>query len=234
MAKSKAVIGVINMDQICKQLDRLETAPEKALEATVKDFRTRAPGWVAREVMNRYNIKRAEIVPAKAGSAAGGQRRVGGISVNGHTVDTAKIVYKGRVLTPVHFGMTPKVPREGAYTLKVQVIRGEKKTLGKIKRLTKKQKKNIGRNRGKRGTRNSPKSPWMLSTTGNRGEGGTNFIPFQRRTQPGDLKFVNRTISLPQMVSHEEVGKGINKAIETELGKRFEHHITRFMPVERK
>ena len=40
------------------------------------------------------------------------------------TIEELAITYKGRLLTPVHFGMTPKAPPRGkSYTLKASVMR---------------------------------------------------------------------------------------------------------------
>lgn len=231
--------GIVNMKEFMKNIDNLNKASEKVLTMTANDFKKRAPSWVAQEVAKHYNIKKAEIVPAKAGSKAAsgakGKKKIGNISINGKTVSNVSITYKGRRLTPVHFGMTPKAPKQGsAYTLKAQIIKGQKKTLGKVKKLTKKQRKNIGRNLTHQSTRNSPKSPIMLMHTGNRVAGGTNYIPFQRQSQRRDDLKAIKTLSMPQMVSNEEVQKNINERINTELGKRFEHYIDRYLPVDKK
>ena len=149
------------------------------------------------------------------------------IKVAGRTVDTVRIIYKGRVLTPVRFGMTPKTPR-ASYTLKTEITKGGKKTLGKVKKLTKKQRQNIGRNFTRQGQRSSNKSPVMLMSTGNAHAGGTNFIPFQRVShRRNDLKAI-KTLSVPQMVSNPQVEKNIYSKISKELGKRFEHYTERY------
>lgn len=103
------------------------------------------------------------------------------------------------------------------------VLRG----LGKVKKLTKKQKKNIGKNFRKQGKQNSGASPIMLLHTGNRQEGGTNYIPFQRMSQRrSDLKAI-KTVSMPQMVSNDVVKENIEKTLSTEMGKRIDHHMKR-------
>lgn len=56
----------------------------------------------------------------------------GSIQITGETIEELAITYKGRLLTPVHFGMTPKAPPRGkSYTLKASVLKGQKKVIGR-------------------------------------------------------------------------------------------------------
>ena len=147
------------------------------------------------------------------------------LQVKGRKVNTIKIKYTGRVLTPTHFGMTPKAPGKNAYTLKASIIKGEKATLGKVKKMTKKQRAALAKNFTRSGTRSSPHSPIMLMSTGNKKEGGTNYIPFQRKsTDRKDVEAI-KTLSLPQMVSSERTAPNITKAINEGLEKRLEQHM---------
>ena len=69
----------------------------------------------------------------------------------------------------------------------------------------------------------------MLLHTGNRQKGGTNYIPFQRMSQRrSDLKAI-KTVSMPQMVSNDVVKENIEKTLSTEMGKRIDHHMKRYM-----
>lgn len=221
-------IGIVNLEGLMNKVDELNKVPEQVLSRTVSDFKSRAPGWIASAVMERYNITKKEIVPAKTENKApmnGGRlKSAGSISITGRTISSVCIIYKGRRLTPVRFNMTPKAPRP-AYTLKAKILKGEKKTLGKVKRLTKKQKKNVGRNFTHQGIKNSGKSPVMLMHTGNRQSDGVDFIPFQRQSQRRDDIKAIKTVSLPQMVTHELVSKRIEDKVNEELGKRFDHHL---------
>jgi hypothetical protein len=61
---------------------------------------------------------------------------------------------------------------------------------------------------------------------------GETYIPFQRRTQPGKMKFVQRAVSLPQMITegkngpfHPEVEQSFNENLE----KRFKHYLEKYM-----
>lgn len=215
--------GIRNYKQTVRELQALKGKSEKVIQRVMSDMRTRAPGWIASEVVKEYGIKKAEITPAKAGKAA---KAAGSIKVKGETVETMQIVYRGRLLTPIHFHMTPTTPPAGkGYTLKAEILKGNKAVLGKKKKLTKKQRTNIGRNFHRKGTQNSPQSPWMLQHTGAKSKDKVQYIPFQRREQTGKMMYAFRTVSLPQMVSSERTREGIDKALEEGLEKRMAQHM---------
>ena len=68
-----------------------------------------------------------------------------------------------------------------------------------------------------------------LMHTGNRKQGGVNYIPFQRQSQNRkDIKAI-KTLSMPQMVSNQEVEKDIYEAINEKLGKRFDHYVDTYL-----
>lgn len=216
--------GIINLKEVKRFMKSMQTAPEKVVEVTVKDFKSRAPGWVATEVAKHYNVKKSEIAPAKYTKSP-----IGNVKVKGKTLNSVGLIYKGRVLTPVRFSMKPLAPTGGAYTLKATFVKGERKTLGKVKKLTKKQQKNVGKNFTQQGTQNSPRSPIMLMGTGNKKVGGTDYIPFQRVSKDrNDIKAI-KTLSMPQMVSNPQVEEKIYAAISEKLGKRLNHHVDRYM-----
>lgn len=198
-----------------KKLEDMKKAPEKVMKRTLSDVKKRAPGWVATEVVKAYGVKKAEI---------NGQK-IGKVKVEGNSIKTVKIKYTGRVLTPTHFGMTPKAPGPNAYTLKATIARGERKTLGKVKKLTKKQRKALGKNFTRSGTRNSDHSPIMLMHTGAGNADKTQYIPFQRKSTNRKNVEAIKTISLPQMVSSERAAPNITNAINENLSKRLEHHM---------
>ena len=150
-----------------------------------------------------------------------------------------QLEYSGRHLTPVHFGMKPTGTQQpgAAYTLKWKVLRAGKGTTAKIRKLTKKQRKNIGRNFTRQGTQNSPHSPWMLQKTGAMDLDKVQAIPFQGRGQTNPFDTVARAVSLPQMITkgkngelHTEVAKHFNENLE----KRITHNINRFMGTGKK
>ena len=204
-----------NYKGLKKQLEDKKKAPRQVLKALTSDAKKRAPGWVAAEVSKIYGVKKGEITGKKIGS----------VNVQGDSVQNVKIVYKGRPLTHTHFGMSPKSPKpdRGPYTLKATVINGERKTLGKIKKLTKKQRAAMGMNLTKSGTQKSDHSPIMLM----RAQGG-HYLPFQRKsTTRKDIEAI-KTVSLPQMVSSKRTEEGIQAALNVGLEKRMDHHMKRY------
>ena len=198
-----------------KKLEQMQKAPQTVLNRTLSDVRTRAPGWVATEVAKVYGVKKAEI---------NGQQ-LGKVKVEGDKLKTVKIKYTGRLLTPTHFGMTPKAPGPNSYTLKATFLKGQRATMGKVKKLTKKQRAALGKNFTRSGTQTSDHSPIMLMHTGNAKAEGTNYIPFQRKSKHREDVEAIKTLSLPQMVSSERTAPNITKAINDNLSKRLEHHM---------
>ena len=150
-------------------------------------------------------------------------QKVGSVRVRGNRLDDVQITYTGRVLTPTHFSMSPTAPKQGgSYTLKATVIKGQRSTLGKVKKLTKKQRAALGKNFRKEGTRSSDHSPIMLMHTGAGSEDKTQYIPFQRKSKNRSDVEVIKTLSLPQMVSSERTAPNIEKAINEGLEKRMD------------
>lgn len=210
--------GIINLTEVVSELRQIEKESETVVKRTISDISKRAPGWVASEVVQVYGIKKGEITPNGKG------KKAGNISTRGNTIASMQLVYRGRVLTPTHFGMTPKSPPAGrGYTLKANILKGNKATLGKVKKLTKKQRAALGLNFTRSGTKSSDHSPIMLMRTG-----GT-YIPFQRKsTNRKDLEAI-KTVSVPQMVSNEKTEPGITKTLNENIEKRFHHHLSRMM-----
>ena len=118
-----------NLQQLVADLEAIENGGKKAISNTIKDVKARAPGWIAQEVTAVYNIKKSEITPSGSGKP---KKMAGSIQITGETIEELTITYKGRLLTPVHFGMTPKAPPRGkSYTLKASVLKGQKKVIGR-------------------------------------------------------------------------------------------------------
>lgn len=205
-----------NYKTLKKRMEDMKKAPRKVIKALTSDATKRAPGWVAAEVTKTYGVKKGEITGKKIGS----------VKVQGASVEEVKIVYKGRPLTHTHFAMSPKSPKpdRGPYTLKATVIAGERKTLGKVKKLTKKQLASMAKNLTRSGTQKSNRSPIMLM----RANGGQ-YLPFQRTSKNRKDIEVVKTVSLPQMVSSKRTEAGIQTALNEGLGKRLDHHMKRYM-----
>lgn len=206
-------VQLANLRQLAADVQAIEAGGRKAITSTVKDVKARAPGWIAQEVTAVYNIKKGEITPSSGGKP---KKMAGSVRVTGETIEELTLTYKGRLLTPVHFGMTPKAPPKGkSYTLKVQVLKGSKKVLGRYK------------NTRTPGGPFSQRSHNILMGTGNTKEGGTNWIPFQRMSKTRtDIKKVT-TISVPQMITSDRTNEAIMLRLNTETAKRLDHHMKR-------
>lgn len=219
MANKSFTMEIKDLQKVIDEFGNIDKNGRKAVEATVKDVRARAPSWVAQEITNVYNIKKSEITPSTKKDKENGVKKAGSIKVKGDILKQMQLVYSGRLLTPVHFGMTPKTPPKGKrYTLRMQVYKGKKEV--------------IGRYESKR-TSNGPfagKSHNILMGTGNKKIDGSNYIPFQRMSRRReDLKKFTST-SVPQMVSSNEVVQtAIENRLHDELEKRLEHNIKRFV-----
>ena len=187
-----------NFSKMVGSLKGLNKDVEKAISRTMSDCKTRAPAQVTKAVTAVYGIKSSEV--SEAGKAAkGGAKRVGSIKVSGVTVDSVRLTYKGRRLTPVHFSMTPKQRPEGKkkYKVKAAIYKGKKKTLG---------------------------TGVFLAPSGSE---GTAQIPFKRTTEKRYPIEAIRTVSIPQMITNEGVAEDIQARMDELLAKRLEHQTKR-------
>ena len=89
----------------------------KTMEYATKDMRRAAPPIVKRYVTKAYNIKAGEVT-------VGSKKAVGSCSMSGGITDMT-LEYKGRMLTPTHFGMRPKAWPGGGmeYTITATILR---------------------------------------------------------------------------------------------------------------
>lgn len=215
MAKGSITMRVENLQKLLDQVQEIDEKGRKAVKATVRDVKSRAPGWIAQEVTQVYNIKKSEITPS-SGKGAKPKKMAGSIQVRGETIEEMTITYSGRLLTPVHFGMTPKTPPAGkSYTLKMQVVKGQKKVIGRYK------------NTRTPGGPYSERSHNILMGTGNTKADGVGYIPFQRmsRTRTDIQKFT--TISVPQMITSDKTSEKIMTRLQEETAKRLQHNLDR-------
>ena len=204
-----------NYNVLKKKIQAMEKAPAKVMTSLTAEAKKRVPGWIATEVTKEYGVKKGEITGQKIGS----------VKVEGNKLTEVRVVYKGRALTHTHFNMSPKAPNTGgAYTLKATIVKGQRTTLGQVKKLTKKQRAALGKNFTRSGERNSDHSPIMLM----RANGG-HYLPFQRVSQDRGDVVVRKAISLPQMVSSKRTEDGIQQAINENMGKRLDHYMNRYM-----
>lgn len=213
-------ITLSNYASLCADLKAINKDAEKAIRATLSDFKSRAPAWISAAVSEEYTIKKSEVKDAMTGA-----KKIGSIKVSGVSVDNIGLEYSGRVLTPLHFKMKPKkppvkkdksvhlIPGENtssdsdvvqahpikAYQITVEIHKGQSKTL-----------------QGKYGT-----PPFL----GSNGAGA--YIPFQRKSEIRSSVVSVTSTSVPQMITNEKVAETIQKNIEEGLTKRLEHHTER-------
>lgn len=220
MGRSTITMQVEHFDGLLRQIRQLEDGGKKAIKNTVNDMKARAPSWVAAAVTTEYNISKKEIVPGSVKKGKNGEKvaveQAGKVRITGETIETFQMVYEGRLLTPVHFGMTPKTPPSGkSYTLRMQVIKGQKKIIGRYK------------------STRTPDGPYsershnILMGTGAATSEGVSHIPFQRMSKDRTDLHKFTTTSVPQMVDNEEVKEKILERLNTEAAKRLQHHLDR-------
>lgn len=223
MPKNSISAQLSNLQQLVADLEAIENGGKKAISNTIKDVKARAPGWIAQEVTAVYNIKKSEITPPgsgkpkkMAGSIQITCEAIEELAITGETIEELAITYKGRLLTPVHFGMTPKAPPRGkSYTLKASVLKGQKKVIGRYL------------NTRTPGGPFSQRSHNILMGTGNTKSDGTSWIPFQRMSKTRtDIKKLT-TISVPQMITSDRTNEAIMLRLNAETSKRLEHHMKR-------
>ena len=195
MAAGVMNIVIDGLDNVVDELQDMRDRSKKVVQRTIADFKTRGPPWVAGEVAKEYNIKKADINEAKAGI-----RGRSSVKIHGTKIGDLSIIYRGRVLTPTHFGMKPTIrPNKGPYVVTAQIKR-------------KSGRKPLGRK-------------VLLGTPRNAKE-NTPQLPFQRMDARYPIEVV-KTISVPQMVTNNIVSNNIHDRINKELSKRLQHHLER-------
>ena len=194
----------IDTSDVQKKFNKLSKAladPSGVFTKTMGDMQRRAPGKVADAVRNVFNIKKSDVMPTKKKTDL---KKAGTIKVTGQTISELTLNYEGRVLTPLHFGVTPKTqPEKGRkYSVKLKV----KKTQKVVKSPTK-----------------EGKVPFVAPAR----KGSSRIIPWLRDTD-GVINPM-RTLSLPQMVDNEKAREIMNSSLGELLHSRFNHHLKRYL-----
>lgn len=199
----RLTIKAKDLNKLAQRLEKNADQAKKVLTATGSDMKTRVPGWVSTEVTGVYNIKKQEVTPQKAKAGARPKKTVGHIRVQGTTINSVEITYTGRLLTPIHFGMKPKALPAAA--------RGRRKRRPITAEIKKGQRKSLG--------------PQVFLGS-NKGGG---YIPFKRTGAKAYPIQSIKTLSLPQMIDNPNVRENISTKINSELQKRLEHNIRRYL-----
>ena len=209
MAKITPYIDLKNVNEKVNNLMACLDDNAVVFERTLKDMGSRAPGKVADAVRSVYNIKKSEITCKKGFS----KTSAGTIRTKGEDIMTFSLIYEGRALTPLHFGMTPKTkPDKKKYKVSAK-IKKEKKTVFTPK--------------------NSDGGVFLAPAKSS----SSTILAWERYS--GDRYDVSpiKTMSLPQMVGPSEEGIGgnpvvmntITESLNELLDKRFNYHLKRHL-----
>lgn len=194
----------IDTSDVQMKFNKLKNAlndPSGVFNRTISDMKKRAPGKVADSVREVFSIKKSDVMPT---SKKTDLKKAGIIKVKGQTIAELTLHYEGRVLTPLHFGVTPKtLPEKGKkYSVKLKI---------------KKQKKAV-KNPTKEG-----KVPFVAPAR----KGSSRIIPWLR--DPNGIINPMRTLSLPQMVDNEKAREIMDTNLGTLLHDRFNHHLENYI-----
>lgn len=196
MKKTAPYLDMSNVKQTMDKILKTYETSNVVFDRTLKDMYSRAPGKVASAVTSVYGIKKGDINVKKGYSKAA----AGNILTRGEKLATFQLIYTGRVLTPLHFGMTPKLrPDKKKYKVKA-----------KIKKTAK--------------TFSAPSGGGVfLAPT------ASTTIPwFRNSSDRFDISPI-KTLSLPQMVDNETVRETIGVELGDLLEKRFNNHLEQHM-----
>lgn len=125
----KTPAGIKNYQELMEKLERLNGDATKAIQRAVRDAKKSAPGYVASEVRQVYNINAKDInkhVKSKG---------EGKVKLSGVEVENIAIKYEGRQLAPTArmFGLSPKTREQldskKKKEVKIQVKKGQTKKL---------------------------------------------------------------------------------------------------------
>ena len=204
----------VDLKDVQKKFDNLINCLDDSaivFEKTLKDMRSRGPGKVADAVRGVYNIKKSDMMPSKEESDL---KRAGTIKAKGEDIMSFKLIYEGKKLTPLHFGMTPKEkPDKKKYKVSAKIKKGKKTVF-------------TSQNEGG-GVFLAPAS-----------KGSSKILAWERYS--GDRYDVSpiKTMSLPQMVGpNPETNEGgnpivmqqISESLNELLDKRFNYHLKRHL-----
>lgn len=210
MAKKTPFLDVSGVADTLNKIQKTFSTCDVVFDRTLKDMSSRAHGQVASAVTSVYGIKKGDIKYKKGFSKAA----AGNIFTQGDNLATFELIYTGRVLTPLHFGMTPTVrPEKKKYKVKAKILKSGKKK-GFIKPAELEEGKGV-----------------FLAPAGG---SGSKEIPWFRHSKDKFNITPIKTLSLPQMIGPTEDGKWkgnpeVQKMIGEKLGdlleKRYNNHL---------
>lgn len=226
-----------NIEELLSQIDGQADVGKKAVQYTISDIKSRAPGWIASETASVYNIKKSDINPSRIERGNGKDAAVS-VSVSGETFESISIVYTGRTLTPIHFSMSPRVPNRQKLKRK-RAIPGSNIKFGnsvkygdsKVGMVPIYKKYSIGmavfkRSRWRIKGKRDMETPFLAPVK----KGSDKYIVFQRKGKDRTDMYSVRTLSVPQMLGNSTVQEKIDKRITESVEQRLQHHLDRLSP----
>lgn len=226
-----------NIEELLSQIDGQADVGKKAVQYTISDIKSRAPGWIASETALVYNIKKSDINPSRIERSNGKDAAVS-VSVSGETFESISIVYTGRTLTPIHFSMSPRVPNRQKLKRK-RAIPGSNIKFGnsvkygdsKVGMVPIYKKYSIGMavfkgSRWKIKGKRDMETPFLAPVK----KGSDKYIVFQRKGKDRTDMYSVRTLSVPQMLGNSTVQEKIDKRITESVEQRLQHHLDRLSP----
>lgn len=199
--------------KLVDDLKKTQQKAEKDMRGVLKDVRKAATVQIATDISEKYNVKKSEITAGKIVSAKATQK-----------AGNVEIVYKGRLLTPTHFkGYSPKKP--GQLSEKRAVIPGQginfKGTPGQVATVRTRKKYKV-KTEIKKGRKITFSQDSFVAPAA---AGSQTYIPFQRTA--GGVEAI-KTLSVPQMITNDEVAENILEHIGTAVGEGLEKRASKW------
>lgn len=201
-------VGIRDGDKLEQRLRRLRTGSETALNRTVSDFRSRAPGWISKGIKQHYGVDQAGVKSATV--------RIVDTGSSGSKLAGVKVNYRGRTLTLTHFNMSPKqapATRQSTYAR----IPGQKLSAGSPVAMIRPLKKYKIKATIIKGQRIEMSERTFVA----------NGLPWIRNSESGKIKVVH-TLSVPQMI-RGRAKNTIDSVILENVEKRFRHNVEQIM-----
>lgn len=214
--------ATIDVKSLSKQLTKKGDKYAQAMNRTITDMKRSAPKTVADITTGRYKIAKGEINPNS-------KRFQGRCSITGGVRDF-QMTYRSRMLTVLHFKPAPAAAPAGGrrYTIKVEIIKGEKKAMAPVGKP------------GSMGGAYSAKSPYMymggvkppmqrIGGTTMRAKGGKSNGPNGGRksyVHPGAEHKAATTLSIPQMVTNENIYGTTQKALAKLMQEKLNYRLS--------
>lgn len=210
MANKVPFVDISDISKTFKKIEKFVDTSPAVFERTLKDMYSRGPGTIISSVTSIYGIKKTEVRWKTYSESkrdfhytkALNKGSAGNVKAKGHTLSTLEYHFKGRVLSPLHFSMTPKArPDKKKYKIKAKIKKGKQITFS----------------RKKGGVFLAPFKE------------GSKEIPWFRNSSDANDIIPIKTISLPQMVDDETVRETMGEKLGELLDKRFNNHLKQHM-----